>query len=88
MKASTIIVYVDFDSLPPSNQHANQTPKRATPSSIRNTSPADFVTTKCFDNALYSQQPVTFVKEFNNDDVAQTFIYTLEKNIKKMYKKV
>ena len=43
---------------------------------------------KCFDDTLYSQQPVTFVKEFNDDDVAQIFIDTLEKNIKEIYKKV
>ena len=42
---------------------------------------------KCFDDALYSQQPVTFVNEFNDDDVAQIFIDTLEKNIKYIYKK-
>ena len=63
-----------------SYQHANQTLTRATPISIRNTFPADFVTTKCFDDTLYSQQPVTFVKEFNDDDVAQIFLHTLEKN--------
>ena len=40
-----------------------------------------------FDDALYSQQPVTFVKEFNDDDVAQILIDTLEKNIKEIYKK-
>ena len=34
---------------------------------------------KCFDDTLYSQEPVTFVKELNDDDVAQTFIDTLEK---------
>ena len=42
---------------------------------------------KCFYDTLYSQQPVTFVKEFNNDDDAQIFIDTLEKNIKEIYKK-
>ena len=42
---------------------------------------------KCFDDTLYSQQPVSFVKEFNDDDVAQIFIDTLEKNIKEIYKK-
>ena len=60
--------------------------RRATPSSIRNTSPADFVITKCFDDTLYSQ-PITFVKEFN-DDVVHIFIDTLEKNIKEIYKKL
>ena len=38
-------------------------------------------------NALYFQEPVTFVKEFNDDDVAQIFIDTLEKNIKDIDKK-
>ena len=42
---------------------------------------------KCFDDTLYSQQPVTFVKEFNDDDVAQIFIDTLEKNMKEIYTK-
>ena len=42
----------------------------------------------CFDDTLYSQEPVTFVKEFNDDDVAQIFIDTIEKNIKEIYKKL
>ena len=70
-------------------QHANQALRKASPSSgIRNTPPADFVTTKCFDDTLYSQEPVAFLKEFNDDDVAQIFIDTLEKNIKEIYKKL
>ena len=43
---------------------------------------------KCFDDTLYSQGPVSFVKEFNDDDVAQIFIDTLEKKIKEIYKKL
>ena len=42
---------------------------------------------KCFDYTLYSQQPVAFVNEHNDDDVAQIFIDTLEKNIEDIYKK-
>ena len=42
---------------------------------------------KCFDDTLYSQETVTFVKEFNDGDDAQISIDTLEKNIKKIYKK-
>ena len=34
----------------------------------------------------YSQQPVTFIIEFN-DDVAQIFRDTLKKNIKEIYDK-
>ena len=42
---------------------------------------------KCFDDTFYSQQPVTFVKLFSDDNVAQIFMDTLEKNIKDIYKK-
>ena len=42
---------------------------------------------KCFDDTLYSQEPVTFVKDNNDDDVAQIFIDPLENNIKDIYKK-
>ena len=83
----SFIVYADFEYVHHSCQYANQTPRRAKQSSIRNTSPADFVTAKCFDDTLYSQQPVTFVKEFNDDDVAQIFTNTREKNIKEIYRK-
>ena len=42
---------------------------------------------KCFVDTLYSQEPVIFVKEYDDDDVAHIFIDTLEKNIKDIYKK-
>ena len=35
----------------------------------------------------YSQEPVIFVKEFEDDNVSQIFIDTVEKNIKDIYKK-
>ena len=68
-------------------QHVNQTLTRASPNGIRNTPSAFCYHIKCFDDTLYCQEPVTFVKEFNDDDVAQIFIDTLEKNIKEIYKK-
>ena len=42
---------------------------------------------KCFDDTLYSQEPVTFVKEYDVYVVTQIFIDTLEKNTKEIYKK-
>ena len=39
------IVYADFEYFTSSYQHANQTMTRATPSSVRNTFPVDFVIT-------------------------------------------
>ena len=69
-----------------SYQHANQTLRRATPISIRNNPSGFGYHTKCFDDTLYFQQPSTFVKKIYDDDVAQIFINTLEKNIKEIYK--
>ena len=69
-------------------QHVNQTLMRATPDGIRNTPPRGFCYhIKCFDDILYSQEPIIFLKENHGDDVAQLFIDTLEKNIKGIYKK-
>ena len=84
--------------LNPSNhscQHANQTLTRATPNGMRNTLQRILLPHKAsgfcyhikyFDDTLYSKEQVTFLKEHNDDDVAQIFIDTLEKNIKDIYK--
>ena len=40
---------------------------------------------KVIDVTLYSQQPVAFVKEFNDDDGAQIFMHTLEKKTSKKF---
>ena len=69
-------------------QHVNQTLTRATPNGIRNSPPSGFCyLINCFDDTLYSQEPVISVKENDDDDVAQIFTDTLEKNIKDIYKK-
>ena len=69
-------------------QHANQTLRRPTLSSIRNTFQRIFYQKKCLYDTLYSQKPVTLVKEFNDDDDAQIFMDTLHKNIKEIYEKI
>ena len=71
------IVYADFESSHHSCQHANQTLIRATTKQYQKHIPSGFCYhVKCFDDTLSSQQSVTFVKEFNDDDVAQIFIDT------------
>ena len=63
-------------------------PRQQLHQAVSETHPSGFCyNIKCFNDTLYSQQPVTFVKEFNDDDVAQIFIDTLEKSIKEIYKK-
>ena len=65
-------------------QHVNQILTKATPNCIRNTPSGFCYHIKCFDDTLYSQEPVIFAKENDDDDVAQIFTDTLEKNIKDM----
>ena len=40
---------------------------------------------KCFDDNVYSQDPVAYTTESKDDYVAQIFVDTLEENIKQIY---
>ena len=83
-----IIVYADFESFTPQLSTSQPNPEKSYTKQYQKHIPSGFCYhIKCFDDTLYSEQPVTFVKEFNDDDVAQIFIDTLEKNIKEIYKK-
>src|SRR5678816_3643566 len=42
---------------------------------------------KCFDDGVYSQAPVMYTAETEDDDVAQVFVDTLIENIKDIYKR-
>ena len=82
------IVYADFESFTPQLSTGQPNPDKSYSNRYQKHIPSGFCYhIKCFDDTLFSQEPVTFVKEHNDDDVAQIFIYTLEKNIKDIYKK-
>ena len=70
-----------------SYQYADQTPRRDTPKSIKNTSLANFLTAKSVltIHSILNDQ-LLFVKDFNDDDVVQIYIDTLEKNMKEIIK--
>src|SRR6218665_3637489 len=40
---------------------------------------------KCFDDSVYSHEPVSFTAERDDDTVAQTFIDSLEEDVKQIY---
>ena len=81
------IVYADFESFTPQLSTCQPNPDEScTKRYQKHTSSGFCYHIKCFDDTLYSQEPVIFVQE-NDDDVAQIFIDTLEKNIKDIYKK-
>ena len=82
------IVYTDFESFRPQLSTCQPNPDKSYTKQYQKYIPSAFCYhIKCFYYTLYSQQPVTFVKEYNDDDVAQIFIDILEKNIKEIYKK-
>ena len=81
------IVYADFESfikpidscLPNGGESYTHKYQKHTPSSF-----CYYV--KCFDDTIYSQEPVVFTAESEDDDVAQIFVDRLEENIKQIYK--
>ena len=82
------IVGADFESFKPQQATYQPNPKKSYIKQYQKHIPSGFCYyIKCYDDTLYSQQPVTFVKEFNDDDVEQILIDTLEKNIKEIYDK-
>ena len=76
-------VYADFESLTPQLSTCQPNPDKCYIKRYQKHTPSGFrYHIKCFDETLYSQEPVTFVKEHIDDDVfAQIFIDKLEKNI-------
>ena len=81
------IVQADFESFTPQLSTCQPNTEKSYTNQYQKHIPSGFCChIKCFDDTLSSQHPVTFVKEFNDDDVAQISIDTLEKNIKGIYK--
>ena len=84
----TFNVYADFESFTPQLPTWQPNPDESyTKRYQKHTSSGFCYHIKCFDDTLCSQEPVIFVKEYDDDDVAQIFIDTFEKNIKDIYKK-
>ena len=83
------IVYADFESFTSQLSTCQPNPDESYTKRYQKHTPSGFrYHIMCFDDTLYSQEPVIFVKEFEDDDVAQIFIDTLEKHIKEIYKNV
>ena len=82
------IVYVDFKSfIKPTDTCQPHPSKSYTTQYQKHTSSSFCYYIKCFDDDLYSHEPVTFTIENEHDDVAQIFVDTLEEHIKQIYKR-
>ena len=83
----SFIVYADFESFTPQLSACQPNPDNSYTKRYQKHTPSGFCChIKCLDDTLYSQEPVTFVKEYDDDDVAQTFIDTIKTKIKDIYK--
>ena len=82
------IVYADFESFTSQLSTCQPNPDKSyTKRYQKHTCSGDCYHINSFDDTRYFQEPVNFVKEYDDNDVAQIFIDTLEKNIKEIYNK-
>jgi hypothetical protein len=82
------VVYADFESFIKPIDTCQPNPDSSYTKQYQKHIPSSFCYhIKCFDDEIYSQEPVTFTAESEDDDVAGTFFDTLENNIKEIYNK-
>ena len=82
------IVYADFESFIQPIDSSTPDPTVSYTNKYQKHTPSSFCYyIKCFDDKVYSQEPVAYTAVSKDDDVAQIFVDTLEENIKRIYKK-
>ena len=82
------VVYADFESFIKPIDTCQPNPNTSYTNKYQKHVPSSFCYyIKCFDDDLYSQAPVMYTAENEDDDVAQIFIDTLIENIKDIYKR-
>ena len=80
------VVYADFESFTKPISSHQPDPEESYTKKYQKHEPSGFCYyIKCFDDSVYSQDPVIFTKESEQDDVAQIFVNTLEENIRDIY---
>ena len=82
------IVYADFESFIKPIDTCEPNPKNSYTKQYQKHTPSSFCYyIKCFDDEVYSQNPVTYTASTENEDVAQIFVNMLEENVKSIYKR-
>ena len=82
------IVYADFESFIKPIDTCGPNPKNSYTKQYQKHTPSSFCYyIKCFDDEVYSQNPVTYTASTENEDVAQIFVNMLEENVKNIYKR-
>ena len=82
------IVYADFESFIKPIDTCGPNPTNSYTKQYQKHSPSSFCYyIKCFDDEVYSQNPVTYTASTENEDVVQIFVNMLEENVKSIYKR-
>ena len=81
-----VIVYADFESFIKPIDTCGSNPKNSYTKQHQKHTPSGFwYYIKCFDDEVYSQNPVTYTA--GTENVAQIFVNMLEENVKSIYKR-
>jgi hypothetical protein len=79
------IVYADFESIIKPIDTCESNPDKSYTKQYQKHTPLSFCYyIKCFDDKIYSQEPVTYTAESENEDVAQKFVNMLEADVKEI----
>ena len=83
------VVYADFEAfIEPIQNMCQRDPRESYTAPYQKHTPSSFCYyIKCFDDDVYSKQPVIVTKEKQDDDIAQIFVDMLEADIKDIYTK-
>src|ERR1043165_3232286 len=80
------VVYADFESFIKPIDTCQPDPRTSFTNKFQKHTPSSFCYyIKCFDDNVYSQDPITCTAESEDDDIAQLFIDSLIENIKRIY---
>ena len=82
------VVYADFESFTKPISSCQPDSSKSYTNRYQKHEPSGFCYyIKCFDDSVYSQDPVTYTKQSEDEDIAKIFVETLEKNIREIYDK-
>ena len=80
------VVYADFESIIKSIDTCQPDPRTSYTKPYQKHIPSSFCYyIKCFDDDVYSQEPVSFTAKSEDDSVAQIFVDMLEENVRRIY---
>ena len=82
------VVYADFESFIKPIDTCEPNPKNSYTKQYQKHTPSSFsYYIKCFDDEIYSPNPVAYTASTDNEDVAQIFVNMLEEDVKSIYKR-